>query len=564
MELLSFTVKNFRSITNAYKIPFKDISILIGRNNEGKSNMLKALNISMSILDHHAKKVTRYGSSIYRNNDNNYHWERDFPISLQEGKDTDSIFRLEFKLNEAELNEFKSAIKSNLNGNLPIEIKIGKDNRIPTIKVVKKGKDSKPLNEKSKEIADFIGKRIKFTYIPAIRTDKESLSVVNQMLQEKLAIIEDDPKYTAALKAISELQQPIIEEVSKTIKQVLSDFLPNIKDVFIELQEERRRFGIRQQYDISIDDGSKTSLEYKGDGVKSLAAIGLLKDISKSGSAFSLIAIEEPESHLHPGAIHRLKDTIYDLSKDNQVIISTHNPLFVNRINIKNNIIIDRGQARPAKDISELRELIGVKASDNLMNANFVLVVEGEEDAIALKSLLPHFSPKIAKALKSNIMVIDKLGGASNLSYKLSLLSHSLCSFHVLLDNDDAGITAYEKAEKDSYLKSKELTLVNCRGMRQSEFEDWLNKEIYEKEILDQFRVDINVGDFRNNSKWSDRMKNVFQNQGKRWNDNIEAEVKGVVAQTVGKDPSVALNGHKASPFMAMIATIENSLDSIK
>ena len=50
MKIVKFSVTNFRSITNANKIPISQITILMGKNNEGKSNLLKALNIAMNTL----------------------------------------------------------------------------------------------------------------------------------------------------------------------------------------------------------------------------------------------------------------------------------------------------------------------------------------------------------------------------------------------------------------------------------------------------------------------------------------------------------------------------------
>ena len=565
MRLVNFSVTNFRSITQAYKIPFSNLTVLIGKNNEGKSNMLKALNISMNILEYHAnQRSMRYGGGYSsRNNDNYYKWERDFPISLQDKKNTTSIFRLEFELDSINIQEFKEQIKSNLNGTLPIEIKIGKE-QVPKIKVIKKGLGAKTLNQKSKQIAEYVAKKIQFNYISAIRTDKESMQVVDQMLAKELESIEIHPDYIRAIQTIKDLQTPVLEQLSESIKHSLKEFLPNIKSVSIETQEERRRVALRQQFEIFIDDGSKTNLEFKGDGVKSLSALGLLKNITKVEGAFSLIAIEEPESHLHPGAIHILKETIFDLGLSSQVIISTHNPLFVNRQNIKSNIIIDSGKARVTKNIKELRELIGVKASDNLVNASYVLVVEGEEDVISLNAILPFLSDKISKAIRSNFLVIDKIGGASNLSYKLSLLNNALCTFHVFLDNDKAGVDAYEKAVREDNLKIKDLTLVNCNGMAQSEFEDCLNKEIYEAEILSIYGVNISVPQFRGNTKWSDRMRQVFQSQGKPWTDRIEAQVKNTVALTISKDIAISLNQYKRNSIDSLVITLENLLDNIK
>jgi putative ATP-dependent endonuclease of the OLD family len=50
MRLKSFTVKNFRSITNAYRLPLRDCAVLVGPNNSGKSNILKAIEMALGIL----------------------------------------------------------------------------------------------------------------------------------------------------------------------------------------------------------------------------------------------------------------------------------------------------------------------------------------------------------------------------------------------------------------------------------------------------------------------------------------------------------------------------------
>ncbi len=93
--------------------------------------------------------------------------------------------------------------------------------------------------------------------------------------------------------------------------------------------------------------------------------------------------------------------------------------------------------------------MLGIKASDNLVNARYVLVVEGGDDVIALKSLLSAMSEPIAKAINNNFLVIEAIGGAGNLSYKLTLLSNSLCLYHSFLDYDEAGREAFEKAKND-------------------------------------------------------------------------------------------------------------------
>jgi predicted ATP-dependent endonuclease of OLD family len=64
MKLVSLTVENFRSITSARKIPISQMTTLIGPNNEGKSNILRALAIAMtSLLRHRRGPELRLGEN---------------------------------------------------------------------------------------------------------------------------------------------------------------------------------------------------------------------------------------------------------------------------------------------------------------------------------------------------------------------------------------------------------------------------------------------------------------------------------------------------------------------
>ena len=333
MRLVNFSVTNFRSITSAHKIAISDTTVLIGKNNEGKSNLLKALQVSMELLQFHAFSERR-NLRVGRSDSEAYSWKRDFPIQLQERKGvSQTIFKLEFLLDDEEIAQFKKEMGSSLNGSLPLELRVGSDNRTD-IKLRKPGKNTRALSDKSGKIADFVGRRIHFNYIPAIRTDAEALEVISRMLSSELRVLENEQEYQDALAVITKLQEPILDGLAARLQVPLAEFLPSIKNVKIEIPETSRRVGLRRDFSVIIDDGTPTNIAYKGDGVKSLAALGILKNMHRRAGA-SIIAIEEPESHLHPGAIHQLVDIIKSLAEENQVIITTHNPLFVDRSNIK-------------------------------------------------------------------------------------------------------------------------------------------------------------------------------------------------------------------------------------
>lgn len=138
MKLVSFSVTNYRSITTAHKISLGQYTVLLGKNNEGKSNISNALNCAMNILLAHSKMMrARY----FRE----YDWKRDFPMQLQDRKNNlQSRFRLEFVLNENELLEFYSIVGSRLNGTVTIEIIVGPNNKAE-IRVPKRGKNATAL-----------------------------------------------------------------------------------------------------------------------------------------------------------------------------------------------------------------------------------------------------------------------------------------------------------------------------------------------------------------------------------------------------------------------------------
>lgn len=280
-------------------------------------------------------------------------------------------------------------------------------------------------------------------------------------------------------------------------------------------------------------------------------------NFSSRADRVSVIAIEEPESHLHPESARQLYETINALSINHQVVLTTHSPLFVNRTNLKENIIVDCGKATPVKRIKEIRDILGTKVSDNLINAENVLIVEGEDDKIILDKLLPNMSEKIKKSLQNGTLIIDYIGGAGNLTYKLSFYRNIQCKYHVLLDNDDAGRQSGQTAEEQGLLNVRTVTYTMCNGSPNAEFEDCLEKSSYKEAIFNEFGVNLDVQEFRSNEKWSDRVADCFHSQGKQWSATIEKRVKLCVASTVSSNPAVTLNTHKRSSIDALV----NALD---
>lgn len=120
MQLSYISITNFRSITDAYKLDLSNLTVLLGKNNRGKTNIIKAINLGMEILKnmellHKRKHIIKQL----------YEWHDDFPISLQNSKklkQKQTQIRMDFTLTEDETVDFLKVTSSSINGNLSIYI----------------------------------------------------------------------------------------------------------------------------------------------------------------------------------------------------------------------------------------------------------------------------------------------------------------------------------------------------------------------------------------------------------------------------------------------------------
>jgi energy-coupling factor transporter ATP-binding protein EcfA2 len=558
VRLASITVENFRSITKAYKIGLGPRTVLVGPNNEGKSNILRALTAAMTLLTrerlYESQRQAGAAAAIFLAR-RFYEWGRDFPLHLQESNPKgESIITLEFSLTPEELRAYSLEIRSKLTGTLPLRVAFG--NR-DTAKVTlhKKGPGAKEQSKKAREIARFVAQRIWLEHVPAVRTAGSSVRLVEELVSRELSVVEEDPRYEEIVKRIDELQEPILEKLSANIKETLGTFLPDVKGVKLRIPRDDRAAGLRRGCKIIIDDGTPTDLIYKGDGVQSLAALGIMRHVTETSAQGRnlVLAIEEPESHLHPAAIHELRAVLNAMSERHQVVLTTHNPLFVDRGNVRSNIIVHESRARPATTIGQIREVLGVRAADNLHAADLVLVVEGQDDELALRALLREASPVLARALSEGSLVFDVLIGGSNLGYKLSLLRQQMCNYHVFLDDDAAGRRGFEQARDGGLIELADAHFATCLGKTEAELEDWYVPAIYEEVVRSRYGVSLQAPDFSSSRKWSVRMENTFKRQGKAWDDRVKMELKLAVAHAVA-----------ARPKEAVLSVVQLALDGLR
>jgi putative ATP-dependent endonuclease of the OLD family len=571
MKLSYFSIRDYRSITNATLDTLQNSTTLIGPNNEGKSNILQGLNACLNLLSNQNVLRTFHSASPadsvqIRYDRDIFDWSTDYPVRKQEkNRSGASIFELHFKLSPREQEEFRSETGSKLNEILPIQLSFGP---VPfaAFRVVKQGRGGKTLSKKSRIICRFIAQRLDFSYIPAIRAAGASLEIVNDLVARELQKLEKNDVYASLQQKILELQKPLLAQIAENLKNNLKNFLgAQLRDVKLNLVDVKRFSRLGRSCQITIDDGTPTLLERKGDGIQSLAAISLMiGTLQKTGETKDLIVLlEEPESHLHPHAIHQLREVLDKISENNQLVITTHCPLLVNRANIESNLIVSKNKAASAESLTRLRSVLGVRTSDNLQHAALILVCEGSDDEIALRALLSDYSIKLRNAFSKGSLALYTLNGAPKLSYHLSLLKSSICNYFVVLDNDDAGRSARTQAVENLLITQKNTFIMTCPGLKDSEFEDLIDTALYKDHFSSKYGVDITTKPFKEKGKWSQRISAGLTRNAKIWDEAEKISDKLSIAQLISSNPSTAIHPARKTVIEALAEALENSLQEL-
>ncbi|MCF7753969.1 AAA family ATPase [Paenibacillus xylanexedens] len=156
-----------------------------------------------------------------------------------------------------------------------------------------------------------------------------------------------------------------------------------------------------QDYSFGFDE-SKTIfenlLDLKSDGI-SIQNMGkgkenLIKTEIALDASSDLILLEEPENHLSYINTRKLILDIQGTYSMSQIIITTHNPLIVSRLNIQNTIWVTGNGCLSLKDVPEETASYFMR-TDNLQLLNYilarkVLLVEGNSEYILLPQLIKN------------------------------------------------------------------------------------------------------------------------------------------------------------------------------
>lgn len=232
----------------------------------------------------------------------------------------------------------------------------------------------------------------------------------------------------------------------------------------------------------------------------------------------AILLLDEPGLSLHPIAQRDLSRFFDNLSKNNQLLYTTHSPFMVDPDHldrVKVVYINDKGETEASanlragedkpeqtKSIYPVHAALGLSVSDILLQGCQPVIVEGTSDQIYLSAIKIYLIGKGLIQAKRELIFVPS-GGIRGVSPIVSIITAKNESLpYVVLDSDSSGRDFHKKLKADLYnnAPNKIIMVGDIIGMENSEIEDLFPTDFLAHVISRQYRSP-QVDDFSDSCK---------------------------------------------------------------
>ena len=148
-----------------------------------------------------------------------------------------------------------------------------------------------------------------------------------------VALLPDGANAASVLERIESQRRDDFERLSSFLEAIV----PNTRGISVN------RYGKNLSLEITWtwEEGAPKTLKFEGSDMSdgTLRAIGLLAAVFQR-PAPTLIAVEEPETTIHPGALGAVLDLLQEASERTQVVVTTHSPELLDNGDIPDDSIL--------------------------------------------------------------------------------------------------------------------------------------------------------------------------------------------------------------------------------
>ena len=224
------------------------------------------------------------------------------------------------------------------------------------------------------EGSDRLAKHVQWVYVPAVKDPTSEQSEARNSALGKLLdrTVRLKTNFGAAVKDLRdkmqdqyqnllEENQHALDEISNALQQRLSEWAhPEARLRLQWKQDPDKSVRVEEPWaHILVGEGDfEGELARFGHGLQRSYVLALLQELAganDTGAPTLILACEEPELYQHPPQARHLADVLHKLSRGtSQVIVSTHNPLFVSGQGFEDVRMVRKGPAHPCSSVSHM------------------------------------------------------------------------------------------------------------------------------------------------------------------------------------------------------------------
>lgn len=529
MKIEKVILENFRAFNGKQEICLSNLTAFIGKNDQGKSSILEAIDIFINEGKGIVKIEPDDLNVISKNNGLDEFRIgivfADFPEDVIIDATNKTNLKDEYLLNKDGKLEVWKTFKNGKLKQTSIKCKHPANDddiknllrkRIADLKKIVDDKkiscdDKRKSASLRKSIRDSYGTDLVFEEIELIVDAEDAKKIWEQLVNylPVYALFHADRKNQ---DLDSEVQDPlkvaieqifkrediqnklngIAQEIENEIKNIAESTVLKFKD--ISEQETQIKPNIPEvaslkwkdvYKNIGFNTDNDVPLNKRGSGFRRLMLLSFfLAEAEKQkneNKVHTIYAIEEPETSLHPDSQKILLNSLLQFSENSnyQILITTHSPQFVRLLPIASIHYVENGKVEPSSNriLNKIVETLGV-----LPNIGKVLwCVEGKNDEKFLRNIntnIPELKEivDIEEAVKSGLLAFILMNGSNCGDYidRYITKNTNAIEFHL-----------YDKDDEEKY--KNEIEKVNKRGdgstgtlTQKREIENYIPKKLIE------------------------------------------------------------------------------------
>ena len=447
-------VRNYRTVGPEQTLNLLSGTTLVGPNNSGKTNLLRAVQL------------------FFTGYDNSLGYSRQTDLTFGAGSLQTSLvatFGADGHAGDDEilglLDELHAIVGTSREADsVTVNLYFTGAHDTPVYRVFGNAKvpvaDRPTFSRKQKQVVELLLNMFRVHYVPSAKSIDSLYDDLLQPFVTHAAFLALEPHLSAAQRQLDGIAESLNAELrSVGLSEISSSF-------YLPTEAARLLTG----FELMLADPSNTQLSEKGQGIQStvlFASFAWITEQEQRAGAVPVWLIEEPESYLHPELTKALFSILDTLALSSTVITTTHSLAFVpTSADRVQGVDLDSGLKRTvvtsfnshAAATLRIRRSLGVQFSDYYNLAKSNVFVEGPSDSLLIRWALNRLDSEGNKYPLLGEALIEDYGGVSQLEGFLKAAYAPIRAERALVavfDGDQAGQRARQAMQQ--YCGQKEV-----------------------------------------------------------------------------------------------------------